>query len=165
MVRTRLSSDEKPSWPGQVTGLSLALISGLVVDRVFVFLNWPVSHLARLANGMEPLPYSWDAVLRVATKFPSDWWITAVCAAVVSIACLFVIAAWFPARKTFWITFVTLFAVMFVAFGHLPVSGFREFGPAHYSINKAAFLAEVLSSTAASWYATKLGVYLMRDKQ
>lgn len=161
----REAQDRHPaSWPSCLAAISLALVCGLVGDRMGALFYWPFDRFARLANGMEPLPVPFIIAWRNALSLPEAWWL------VISLNLVFGFA--FILSRTrdeerrwrvFWFPFGLMFVVWFVAEGRIPDSGFTDYGIAHYTIKQFAFFVVRLLNCGFAWLGASLGWFLTME--
>ncbi len=153
------------AWPNYVSAMSACLVGGVIGDRIGEFLYWPFDKVARIVNGMEPLPMTFENAWRKSAKLPQDWWL------VIAISLVFGVAFSICAAKGVekrWRSFLLLlgitFLIRFVVEGHLPLNGFTGYGVAHYSVYQIAFLMENLLICGLAWQAARLGWYLTQER-
>lgn len=153
-------------WPSYVAGLSLAIIGGVIGDRLAATVMYPLDKVARIANGMEPLPTTFANARDASFSFPEDWWTVIAIAAFSSAVFLtFRVRQGRGSTRAFWLLLVAVFVVRFFLEGHIPWSGWdRDYGVAHYAIYKVGFLIENLLIVGLAWQATRLGWTLMLER-
>lgn len=114
--------------------------------------------MARIANGMEPLPIPFEQAIAVMARVPQDLWVVLGSGFTLGIAYLWCLLFGVENRwRVFWSCCLAVFIVRFVFEGHLPLNGFVDYGVSHYIVHKASFMIRIVLTGGLAWQAARLG--------